>query len=82
MPCPLAVLAGIPLYSNATGVIPVAEALLGKGVPIGTVLVLMMSVVAISIPEFVILRKVIRLQGLIYFASFLALAFYMRWLSL
>lgn len=72
---PLAVLAGIPLYSNATGVIPVAEALLGKGVPIGTVLVLMMSVVAISIPEFVILRKVIRLQGLIYFASFLALAF-------
>ncbi len=72
---PLAVLSGIPLYSNATGVIPVGEALLGKGVPIGTVIVLMMSVVAISIPEFVILRKVIRLQGLIYFASFLALAF-------
>jgi uncharacterized membrane protein YraQ (UPF0718 family) len=72
---PLAVLSGIPLYSNATGVIPVAEALLGKGVPIGTVIVLMMSVVAISIPEFVILRKVIRIQGLVYFASFLALAF-------
>ena len=72
---PLAVLAGIPLYSNATGVIPVAEALLSKGVPIGTVLVLMMSIVAISIPEFVILRKVIKVRGLAYFAGFLALAF-------
>ncbi|NVK17285.1 MAG: permease [Methylocystaceae bacterium] len=72
---PLAVVSGIPLYSNATGVIPVVEALLGKGVPIGTVIVLMMSVVAISIPEFVILRKVIRIQGLVYFASFLAIAF-------
>jgi len=72
---PLAVLSGIPLYSNATGVIPVAEALLGKGVPTGTVIVLMMSVVAISIPEFIILRKVIRIQGLAYFATFLAIAF-------
>ncbi len=72
---PFAVLSGIPLYSNATGVIPVAEALLGKGVPIGTVIVLMMSVVAISIPEFIILRKVIRVQGLAYFATFLAIAF-------
>jgi uncharacterized protein len=72
---PFAVLAGIPLYSNATGIIPIAEALLSKGVPIGTVIALMMSVVAISIPEFIILRKVIRLQGLAYFASFLAIAF-------
>jgi uncharacterized membrane protein YraQ (UPF0718 family) len=72
---PLAALSGIPLYSNATGVIPIAEALLGKGVPIGTVIVLMMSVVTISIPEFVILRKVIRIQGLVYFATFLAIAF-------
>ncbi|MGC2857638.1 permease [Novispirillum sp. DQ9] len=72
---PLAVLAGIPLYSNATGVIPVAEALLAKGVPIGTVLAMMMSVVAISVPEFIILRKVITVRGLAWFAGFLALAF-------
>ena len=72
---PLAVLAGIPLYSNATGMIPVAEALLAKQVPVGTVLVLMMSVVAISVPEFVILRKVIKLQGLIWFGLYLAVAF-------
>lgn len=72
---PVAVLAGIPLYSNATGVIPVAEALLAKSVPIGTVLVLMMSVVAISVPEFVILRKVLKVQGLAWFGGFLALAF-------
>lgn len=72
---PLAVLVGIPLYSNATGVIPVAEALLAKSVPVGTVLALMMSVVAISIPEFVILRKVITIRGLAWFAGFLAIAF-------
>lgn len=72
---PVAVLAGIPLYSNATGVIPVAEALLAKSVPIGTVLALMMSVVAISIPEFIILRKVITIRGLAWFGGFLALAF-------
>lgn len=72
---PVAVLTGIPLYSNATGVIPVAEALLAKAVPIGTVLALMMSVVAISVPEFVILRKVLKVQGLAWFGGFLALAF-------
>lgn len=72
---PAAVLAGIPLYSNATGVIPVAEALLAKSVPVGTVLVLMMSVVAISVPEFIILRKVLKVQGLAWFGGFLALAF-------
>ncbi len=72
---PLAGLMGIPLYSNATGVIPVAEALLSKGVPVGTVLALMMSVVAISLPEFVILRKVIQPRGLALFGGFLAVAF-------
>ncbi len=72
---PAAVLAGIPLYANATGVIPVVEALLGKGVPMGTALVLMMSVVAISIPEFIILRKVITVRGLALFAGFLGAAF-------
>jgi hypothetical protein len=72
---PAAVLAGIPLYANATGVIPVVEALLGKGVPIGTALVLMMSVVALSLPEFILLRQVITLRGLAAFAGFMAAAF-------
>ncbi|HEY9050934.1 MAG TPA: permease, partial [Gammaproteobacteria bacterium] len=57
---PGAVLLGVPLYSNATGVIPVAEAMLGKGVAIGTTLAFMMSIAALSLPEMIILRKVIR----------------------
>lgn len=52
---PGAVLVGIPLYSNATGVIPLAEAMLGKGVAIGTTLALMMSIAALSLPEMLIL---------------------------
>ena len=72
---PAAVLMGIPLYSNATGVIPVAEAMLGKGVAIGTTLALMMSVAALSLPEMLILRKVIRWQALGLFAGVLAVAF-------
>lgn len=57
---PLAVLLGIPLYSNAAGIIPVVEALIGKGAAIGTVLAFMMSVIALSFPEMVILRKVLK----------------------
>ncbi|MBK4723481.1 permease [Azospirillum sp. YIM DDC1] len=72
---PVAVLMGLPLYSNATGVIPVAEALLAKAVPIGTVIAFMMSVVAISPPEFIMLRKVLKLQMLAFFGSFLTIAF-------
>ncbi len=72
---PAAVLLGIPLYSNATAIIPVAEAMLGKGVAIGTTLALMMSVAALSLPEMLILRKVIRWQALALFASMLAAAF-------
>ncbi|ABK42639.1 permease [Magnetococcus marinus MC-1] len=72
---PVAVLAGIPLYSNATGVIPVAEALLAKGVPIGTALALMMSVAAISLPEMIILRKVIKLPLIAIFVAWLFVAF-------
>jgi hypothetical protein len=72
---PVAVLLGIPLYANATGVIPVAEAMLNKGVAIGTTLALMMSVAALSLPEMLILRKVIKWQALALFASVLALAF-------
>jgi hypothetical protein len=72
---PAAVLLGIPLYSNATGVIPIAEAMLGKGVAIGTVLALMMSIAALSLPEMLILKKVIRWPALALYASVLAIAF-------
>lgn len=72
---PAAVLMGIPLYSNATGVIPVAEAMLGKGVAIGTTLALMMSIAALSLPEMLILRKVIRWPALGLYAAVLAVAF-------
>jgi len=72
---PGAVVLGIPLYSNATGVIPVAEAMLSKGVAVGTTLVLMMSVAVLSLPEMLILRKVIRWPALALFAGVLAVAF-------
>lgn len=57
---PLAVIIGIPMYSNAAGIIPVVEALLGKGAALGTVLAFMMAVIALSLPEMVILRKVLK----------------------
>ncbi len=72
---PAAVVLGIPLYSNATGVIPVAEAMLTKGVAVGTTLALMMSVAALSLPEMLILRKVIKWQALALFATVLGIAF-------
>jgi hypothetical protein len=72
---PVAVLIGIPLYSNAAGMIPVVEALLAKGLPVGTVLALMMSVTAISFPELMILRRVLKVPLLAFFAVFLAVAF-------
>jgi len=72
---PTAVLLGVPLYGNATGVIPVAEAMLGKGVAIGTTLAFMMSIAALSLPEILILRKVIKWPALALFAAVLAVAF-------
>lgn len=57
---PFSVLIGIPMYTNAAGIIPVVEALLGKGAALGTVLAFMMSVIALSFPEMVILRKVLK----------------------
>jgi len=72
---PIAVLAGIPLYGNASGAVPVVEALLAKGVPVGTVLALMMSIAAISLPEMIILRKVLRLPLLAIFTGILFVAF-------
>ncbi len=65
---PIVVLLAIPLYSNAAGTIPIVEALLGKGLPLGTTLAFMMAIVAISLPEFVILRRVIRPRLIALFA--------------
>jgi len=65
----LAVLIGIPMYSNAAGIIPIVQALLGKGAALGTVLAFMMSVVGLSLPEFVILRKVLQKKLIATFAG-------------
>ncbi|HUW76574.1 MAG TPA: permease [Gallionella sp.] len=61
---PVSVLIGVPMYTNAAGIIPIVEALLAKGASLGTVLAFMMSVIALSLPEMVILRKVLK-PGLI-----------------
>lgn len=57
---PIAVVVGVPLYSNAAGVLPLVEALHDKGLPMGTVLAFMMSVVALSLPELILLRRVLK----------------------
>jgi hypothetical protein len=57
---PLAVLIGVPLYSNAAGVLPLVEALHDKGLPMGTLLAFMMAVVALSLPEMILLRRVLK----------------------
>lgn len=72
---PGAVIIGVPLYADATSVVPIAEALLGKGVAIGTVLALMMSIAALSLPEMLILRKVVRWPALAVYTGILAVAF-------
>lgn len=71
---PAAVILGVPLYSNAAGVIPVVSALMEKGAALGTVLAFMMSVVALSLPEMVILRRVLKPQLIAIFIGTVALA--------
>lgn len=66
---PAAVLIGIPMYSNAAGIIPVVEALIGKGAAVGTVLAFMMSVIGLSLPEIIILRKVLSLKLIMVFVG-------------
>ena len=66
---PLAVLVGIPLYSNAAGIIPLVSVLTEKGVAMGTVLAFMMAVVGLSLPEFIILRKVLKPKLIVIFAG-------------
>jgi uncharacterized protein len=69
---PAVVVIGVPMYSNAAGIIPVVEALLGKGAMLGTVLAFMMSVIALSFPEMVILRKVLTLRLIAVFVGVVA----------
>jgi len=69
---PLAVLIGVPMYSSAAGIIPIVEALLAKGAALGTVLAFMMSVIALSLPEMIILRKVLKVRLIVTFAAVVA----------
>jgi len=70
---PLAVLIGVPLYSNAAGTIPIVKSLIEKGLPIGTALAFMMSVTALSFPEMIILRKVLKPKLLAIYIAILTL---------
>jgi len=71
---PLAVLIGVPLYSNAAGIIPIVQALMSKGMAIGTVLAFMMAVTALSLPEAVILKNVLKTRLLVTFFGIVATA--------
>ena len=66
---PLSVLIGVPLYSNAAGIIPIVSVLIEKGVPLGTALAFMMSVIGLSLPEMIILKKVLKLPLILTFVG-------------
>lgn len=72
---PLSVVAGIPLYADATTIIPIAQVLIQKGAAIGTVLVFMMAVVGLSLPEMIILSKVMKRQLIIRYVIFMFITF-------
>ncbi|QIA08862.1 permease [Draconibacterium halophilum] len=69
---PLAILMGIPMYSNAAGIIPIVSVLIEKGVSLGTALAFMMSVIALSLPEIIILKKVLKWQLITAFVGIVA----------
>ncbi|MFA6530823.1 MAG: permease [Candidatus Micrarchaeia archaeon] len=71
----IAVIVGVPLYSNAAGILPVVDALMEKGMATGTALAFMMSVTALSLPEMIILRKILKPKLILIFAGILALSF-------
>jgi len=71
---PIAVILGVPLYSNVMGMIPIVESLIGKGLPIGTSLAFLMSVTAVSFPEMIILKKVLKNELIAVFVSIVALS--------
>lgn len=66
---PLVTLLGIPLYSNVAGIIPLVSVLTEKGVAIGTTLAFMMAVTGLSLPEFMILKRVMKIKLIVIFAS-------------
>lgn len=70
---PLAVLIGIPLYSNAAGTIPIVSVLIDKGMAMGTALAFMMAITALSLPEFIILKKVLKPKLIVVYASIVGL---------
>jgi len=70
---PLSILIGVPLYSNAAGIIPIVSVLIEKGVPLGTALAFMMSVIGLSLPEMIILRKVLKLRLIFVFVGVVTL---------
>jgi uncharacterized membrane protein YraQ (UPF0718 family) len=72
---PLAVVAAVPLYANVTGLVPIAEVFIAKGVPTGTTLAFIMATAAISIPELLILRRMMKLPLMAFLVGFLVLAF-------
>jgi len=69
---PTAVILGVPMYSNAAGIIPIVQALLEKGASLGAVLAFMMSVIALSLPEIIILKKVLKVQLIFVFVGIVA----------
>ena len=69
---PAAVLLGVPMYSNAAGIIPIVQALLEKGAALGTVLAFMMAVIGLSLPEMIILRNVLKIQLIAVFLGVVA----------
>ncbi len=72
---PIAVILGIPMYANAAGVIPIIQALTDKGLPLGTALAFMMSVIGLSLPALIILRKVMKVRLLVVFVSIMFVSF-------
>lgn len=76
---PLAVIIWIPMYANATSVIPIVQALIAKWIPLGTWLAFMMAVVGLSLPEFLILKKVMKMKLLLIFFGVVGLAIMILW---
>lgn len=74
---PLAIAVGVPLYSNAAGIIPIVSVLIEKGVSLGTALAFMMSVIGLSLPEIIILKKVLKWQLIVIFVGVVALGIIM-----
>lgn len=72
---PLAVAAGIPLYADATTIIPIAQVLIDKGAAVGTVLVFMMAIVALSLPEMIIISRVMKKELIVRFVIFMFIVF-------